>query len=263
MKTATRILSAIVLAAFAGCITTPHPSPETIVSAMGEPTESASSSLGAFSLAVDGGFAFSCEVSLVDGSFVAKGDDGHSAEGSPCVVAPLSDVLALARPGKKIALVLKIDQAAVLLLKAALSSNPAASAENVILECEDAEVCAAAKDILSDYDVYLLSAAVTVDTIVSSAEAAKADGVDVAFDGDIVNEEFAAIVKNAGLKFRVNSISELPQLLRAFGVGAEAVSVRGAKKLYDEYCALYAPEPSSRDAFSDRMIDGAAFPTGI
>ncbi len=263
MKTTTRIFSAIAIAVFAGCITTPRPSPETIVSAMGEPTEAASSSLGAFSLAVDSGFAFSCEVSLVDGVFVAKGDDGHSAESSPCVAAPLSDALALARSGKKIALVLKIDQAAVLLLKAALSANPAASPKNVILESADAGVCAAAKDILSDYEVYLISSAVTVDTIVSSAETAKADGVDVAFDGDIVNEEFAAIVKNSGLKLRVNSISELPQLLRAFGVGADAVSVRGAKKLYDEYCALYAPEPSSRDAFSDRLIDGAAFPTGI
>jgi len=263
MKKTTGALMAIAIAAFAGCVTTSRPSNETIVASMGESTESAASSLDAFNLAVERGFAFSCEVSLVDGAFVAKGDDGHSAEGSASAAAPLVDVLALARPGRKLVLVLKSDAASVPLLKAAIASQPAATPHTVVLESADADVCAAAKDLLPDYQVFLVSAAVTVDTVVSAATAAKADGVDVAFDGDIVNEDFAKFVKDAGLSLRVNSVEELPQLLRSFGIGAEAVSVRGAKRLYDEYCALYAPEPTSRDEFSDRTIDGAAFPTGI
>ncbi len=263
MKKATAIPMALAMAVFAGCVTTVGPSHETIVAAMGEPTESATTSMGVFSLAAERGFAFSCEVSLADGVLVAKGDDGHRAEGSACAAAPLLDVLKLASPGRKLALVLEIDVPVVPLLKSALSDCPSADSGTVVLESADMKVCAAVKDIMPEYEVYLLCAAVTADTLVSAARSAKADGVDVAFDGYIVDEAFVKLVKEAGLKLRVNAVEELPQLLRAFGVGADAVSVRGAKRLYDEYCALYAPEQESRDAFSDRIIDGAAFPTGI
>ncbi len=258
-------LYAAALAAFAGCVTTTRPSAETIVAALGEPTESPATSLATFSLAVDRGFAFSCEVSMVEGGrLMARGDDGRSAEeGGSAAPAPIEEVLPLARPGRRICLVVKPETGSVPLVKAALSAFPQAKPDAVLLESADANVCVALKDVLPDYDVLLLSKAIPAADLVSAAVAAKADGVDVTFDGDVVTEEYVKFVKDSGLSLRIHGVNELPQLLRAFAVGADAVSVRGAKRLFDEYTALYAPEPETRDVFSDRIIDGAAFPTGI
>ncbi len=263
MNTA-RLLSAAAIAAFAGCVATTRPSADTVVSFLGEPTESASSSLAAFSLAADRGFAFSCEVTQGDGGrLLVKGDDGHSAEGSACAAAYIEEVLPLARPGRRLCLVLKADAGSVPILKAALSAFPQANRESVLVESANPDVCAAVKDILPDYEVLLVSSPIPAEELVSAATAAKADGVEVAFDGDVITEEYVKFVKDAGLAFRVGGIDELPQLMRAFAVGADAASVRGAKRLCDEYRALYAPEPAARDPFSERIIDGAAFPTGI
>jgi hypothetical protein len=56
------------------------------------------------------------------------------------------------------------------------------------------------------------------------------------------------------------TLDELPLVLRAFAVGADTVTTNCAKQMYDEYCALYAPQAEERDEFSDRIQDGAAFP---
>jgi len=134
-------------------------------------------------------------------------------------------------------------------------------------------VCKAVKDILPDYTVYWLVGShvgagesrrpITAEEVVAGAREAAADGVDMLFDPDVVDEVFVAAVKKEGLSFHVWTIDDLPRTLRAFAVGVDTVTTNCAKDLLDEYAMLFAPEPDDRDAFSDRVIDGAAFPTGL
>ena len=116
---------------------------------------------------------------------------------------------------------------------------------------------------MPEYTVYLLSGlreGTTPESLAQAAGEARADGVDVRFDANVVTEEFVAAVKAEGLSFHVWTLDELTLVLRAFAVGADTVTTNCAKQMYDEYCALYAPQAEERDEFSDRIQDGAAFP---
>ena len=185
--------------------------------------------------------------------------------------ALLEDVLALAKNGRRIYLEIKAGPEIVPVIKAILSSQNNATPDNVLFICFNQSVCKAVKDILPEYTVYWLLCAkkddggasrpITVDEVVAGARAAAADGVDMQFDPDVVDEAFVAAVKKAGLSFHVWTVDDLSHALRAFAVGADTVTTNCAKDLVDEYVMLFAPEPDNRDEFSERTIDGAAFPT--
>ena len=185
--------------------------------------------------------------------------------------ALLEDVLALAKNGRRIYLEIKVGPEIVPVIKAILSSQNNATPGNVLFICFNQGVCKAVKDILPEYTVYWLVCAkkadggasrpITVDEVVAGARAAAADGVDMQFDPDVVNEAFVAAVKKAGLSFHVWTVDDLSHALRAFAVGADTVTTNCAKDLVDEYAMLFAPEPDNRDEFSERTVDGAAFPT--
>ena len=96
--------------------------------------------------------------------------------------------------------------------------------------------------------------------MIAGAREAAADGVDMQFDPDVVDEAFVAAVKKEGLSFHVWTVDDLPHTLRAFAVGADTVTTNCAKDLLDEYAMLFAPEPDGRDEFSGRSVDGAAYP---
>ena len=185
--------------------------------------------------------------------------------------ALLEDVFALAKNGRRIYLEIKAGPEIVPVMKAILSSQNNATPDNVLFICFNKGVCKAVKDILPEYTVYWLVCAkkddggasrpITVDEVVAGARAAAADGVDMQFDPDVVDEAFVAAVKKAGLSFHVWTVDDLSHALRAFAVGADTVTTNCAKDLVDEYAMLFAPEPDNRDEFSERTIDGAAFPT--
>ena len=185
--------------------------------------------------------------------------------------ALLEDVLALAKNGRRIYLEIKAGSEIVPVIKAILSSQNNATPDNVLFICFNQSVCKAVKDILPEYTVYWrvcakkddggASRPITVDEVVAGARAAAADGVDMQFDPDVVDEAFVAAVKKAGLSFHVWTVDDLSHALRAFAVGADTVTTNCAKDLVDEYAMLFAPEPDNRDEFSERTVDGAAFPT--
>ena len=185
--------------------------------------------------------------------------------------ALLEDVLALAKNGRRIYLEIKAGPEIVPVIKAILSSQNNATPDNVLFICFNKGVCKAVKDILPEYTVYWLVGShvgsgesrrpITVDEVVAGARAAAADGVDMQFDPDVVDEAFVAAVKKAGLSFHVWTVDDLSHALRAFAVGADTVTTNCAKDLVDEYAMLFAPEPDNRDEFSERTVDGAAFPT--
>jgi glycerophosphoryl diester phosphodiesterase len=185
--------------------------------------------------------------------------------------ALLEDVLALAKNGRRIYLEIKSGPEIVPVIKAILSSQNNATPGNVLFICFNQGVCKAVKDILPEYTVYWLVGShvgsgesrrpITVDEVVAGARAAAADGVDMQFDPDVVDEAFVAAVKKAGLSFHVWTVDDLSHALRAFAVGADTVTTNCAKDLVDEYAMLFAPEPDNRDEFSERTVDGAAFPT--
>ena len=185
--------------------------------------------------------------------------------------ALLEDVLALAKNGRRIYLEIKSGPEIVPVIKAILSSQNNATPDNVLFICFNQSVCKSVKDILPEYTVYWLVCAkkkdggtsrpITVDEVIAGARAAAADGVDMQFDPDVVDEAFVAAVKKAGLSFHVWTVDDLSHALRAFAVGADTVTTNCAKDLVDEYAMLFAPEPDNRDEFSERTVDGAAFPT--
>ena len=181
--------------------------------------------------------------------------------------ALLEDVLALARNGRRIYLEIKSGPEIVPVIKAVLSAQKNATPRNVLFIAFSKEVCASVKDLLPDYTVYWLAGvrvgkgnaarAVTEAEIVAGAREARADGVDLQFDPDVIDKAFVAEVKKAGLSFHVWTIDTLPEAMRAFAVGADTVTTNRAKDLYEEYCLLYAPQSETRDPFADRTIDGA------
>ncbi len=186
--------------------------------------------------------------------------------------ALLEDVLALARNGRRVYLEIKAGPEIVPVIKAVLSSQGNATPDNVLFICFNQSVCKAIKDIMPEYTVYWLVGShvgkgesrrpITADEVIAGAREAAADGVDMNFNPDVVDEAFVAAVKKEGFSFHVWTVDDLPQALRAFAVGAETVTTNCAKDLLDEYTMLFAPEPDTRDVFSDRIIDGAAFPLG-
>ncbi|MBO4710146.1 MAG: glycerophosphodiester phosphodiesterase [Kiritimatiellae bacterium] len=187
--------------------------------------------------------------------------------------ALLEDVLALAKNGRRIYLEIKAGPEIVPVIKAVLSSQKNANPGNILFICFNKSVCQALKDILPEYTVYWLvnatkvengaSRPITADEVVAGAREAAADGVDMYFNPEIVDEAFVAAVKKAGFSFHVWTVDDLSRALRAFAVGADTVTTNCAKELYDEYAALFAAEPEKSDEFSERTVDGAAFPTGF
>ena len=185
--------------------------------------------------------------------------------------ALLEDVLALAKNGRRIYLEIKAGPEIVPVIKAILSSQNNATPDNVLFICFNQSVCKAVKDILPEYTVSWLVGShvgsgearrpITVEEVIAGAREAAADGVDMNFDPDVVDEAFVAAVKKEGLSFHVWTVDDLSHALRAFAVGADTVTTNCAKDLVDEYVMLFAPEPDNRDEFSERTIDGAAFPT--
>ena len=81
----------------------------------------------------------------------------------------------------------------------------------------------------------------------AGAREAAADGVDMRFDPDVVDEAFVAAVKKEGLSFHVWTVDDLPRALRAFAVGADTVTTNCAKDILDEYATLSAIEPAGHD----------------
>ena len=184
--------------------------------------------------------------------------------------ALLEEVLELARDGRRIYLEIKAGPEIVPVVKAILSAQGRATPDNVLFICFKKDVCAALKDVLPDYTVYWLVGshtgkgedrrALSAEEVVAGAREARADGVDMHFDQNVVTEEFVAAVKGEGLSFHVWTVDELPLVMRAFAVGADTVTTNCAKQMYDEYCMLFAQEEAHSSEFDDRLPDAAAFP---
>ena len=255
MDALTRLSSVVFLSAvLAGCATTSRPAYDTLIAHGGESLDAPENTLPAYRLAVERGFGFECDLHL--------SSDGRVVVGAH--PAPLEDVLALARNGRRIYLVVKSGAEIAPVLKSALSSQSAATPRNVLFVSSDKAVCVAIKDALPEYTVYLLSSlgeGVAAQSLAQAAREARAEGVYVRFDPDVVNEEFVAAVKSDGLSFHVWTLDNLSLVLRAFAVGADTVTANGAKQMFDEYCALYAPEQRSGAEFDERIPDGAAYPS--
>ena len=298
MKTTSRLMAAAALAAvFAGCATVSRPAYDTLIAHRGESVDAPENTLPAYRLAVERGFGFECDLYLSKDGRVFTFHDGNLArttdgqntnrcsdvswadtvskldvgswgkwKGSEFAgthPALLEDVLALARDGRRIYLEVKSGPEIAPVLKSIISVQNVATPRNVLFISFSKNVCSAIKDVMPEYTVYLLSSLKkesTPQSLVQAAREARADGVDVWFDPNVVNEEFVAAVKAEGLSFHVWTVDDLPRVLRAFAVGADTVTTNCAKQMYDEYCALYAPQAEESDDFSDRIQDGAAFP---
>ena len=182
--------------------------------------------------------------------------------------ALLEDVLALAKNGRRIYLEIKSGPSIVPVIKKVLESQSNANSGNVLFLAFNKEVCRAVKETMPDYSVYWLVGshlgregerrALTAEEVVAGAREAAADGVDMAFDPEVVDEAFVAAVKKAGLSFHVWTIDDLRLAMRAFAVGADTVTTNCAKEMLDEYKLLFKPEADGHDEFFTRPVDGAS-----
>ena len=274
MKIATLALQMAAIAALAGCVTAKKPGYDTLIAHRGESKDAPENTLPAYKLAVERGFGFECDLYLSKDGRVFTFHDPDlkrttgGANASKCADVTWKDTLA--KNGKRIYLEIKSGPEIVPVVKAILSSQGNATPDNVLFISFSQGVCKAVKDVLPEYTVYWLVGShagkgesrrpVTVDEVIAGAREAAADGVDMQFDPDVVDEAFVAAVKKEGLSFHVWTVDDLPQMLRAFAVGADTVTTNCAKDLLDEYAMLFAPEPDGRDEFSDRSVDGAAYP---
>ena len=255
------------------------PSPKSLIAHRGESVDAPENTLPAYKLAVERGFGFECDLYLSkdgrvftfhDGTLTRTTDgantnfvDRVSWEDTLSKVdvgswgkwkgskyagtrpALLEEVLALARNGRRIYLEIKSGPKIVPVIKKILSAQRNATPRNVLFISFNKQVCAALKEQMPEYKVYLLLVSrvgqgdarrpITVQEAIDGARAARADGIDIVFDQKVVDAEFVAGVKKAGLSFHVWTLDDLPNTLRAFALGADTVTTNRAKYLYDEY----------------------------
>lgn len=182
--------------------------------------------------------------------------------------ALLEDVLALAKDGRRIYLEIKSGPHIVPVIKSVLASQERATPRNVLFISFHKDVCAAVKEILPEYEVLWLVAShvgkegerrpLTAEEAVAGAREAKADGVDMQFDAEVVDKAFVEAVKKEGLSFHVWTVDDLRLALRAFAVGADTVTTNCAKEMLDEYNMLFEPREEDRDDTLIRPMDSAS-----
>ena len=275
-----RVLAAFAAGTFfSGCYTTAvrEPAYDTLIAHRGESKDAPENTLPAYQMAVDRGFGFECDVYVSsdkkvfsfhdrnlkrttgvdmkcsDASWdelVSKVDAGAWKGEKWKGVRPalLSEILALARDGRKIYVEIKdTDPAAVAYIRQVFEKQSVATPKNALFICFYPQMCRELKRQMPEYTVYFLTTPIdrraqpprpkTPGEIVREVRDANADGVDISFVPEIVTADFVRKVRAEGLEFHVWTVDDLDRTLKAFAAGAQTVTTNCAKKQLDEYNA--------------------------
>lgn len=270
------IFGVAVAALLAGCATVSEKGCATLIAHRGESYDAPENTLPAYQTAVDRGFGFECDIYLSsDGRvFTFHDTDLKRTTGGVCTQkcwqaswadtvskvdvgnwgkwkdskfkgtrpALLEEVLALARPGRKIYVELKAGPDIVPYVKDIFAKEPKATPETVLFISFNADSCAALKRLMPEYKVYWLTSirpwkgdapALTADEVIARLRACKADGVDACFRQDVVTAEFVAAVKKAGFEFHMWTIDDPAVAEEAFRRGADTVTTNRAKYILE------------------------------
>ncbi|MBO7721462.1 MAG: hypothetical protein J6T01_03555 [Kiritimatiellae bacterium] len=272
----------IAAAALAGCATTKEPAYDTLIAHRGESVDAPENTLPAFKTAVERGFGFECDVYMSrDGKLFTFHDNNlkrttggactercteaswaetvskvnvagwgkwKGSKFDPTMPALLEDVLALARPGRKIYVEVKGDDDAVgwiPTIKSVFDKEPRATPDTVVLISFSVKTCAEIKRLMPEYKVYLLTncrrgwepgaAPVPLAETLENLKNSKADGLDMRFDPELHDQAYVDAVNAAGFEFHVATVDDLPTAKLAFKLGSQTLTTNCAKKLLEEY----------------------------
>ena len=263
------------LAALAGCVSVREPAPDTLIAHRGESVDAPENTLPAYRTAVERGFGFECDIYLskdgrlftfhdsnlkrtTAGAHTEKCTEASWAEtvskvnvggwgkwkGSkfdPTRPALLEEVLALARPGRKIYVEVKGGDEAVKWvpeIKRVFAQEPKATPETVLFICFSAPTCAELKRQMPEFKTYWLTGGKpSAEEIVAKLREIKADGVDIHFEPKRHDKAFVRTVHEAGFEFHVWTVDSLENAELAFAVGADTLTTNCAKKLLDGHRA--------------------------
>ena len=281
------LISVGAAAVLAGCVTVNEPAYDTLIAHRGESKDAPENTLPAYRTAVERGFGFECDIYLSkDGRLFTFHDSNlkrttAGAHTEACVAASwadtvskvnvggwgkwkgskfdptrpalLEEVLALARPGRKIYVEVKGGDAAVAWvpeIKRVFAKEPKATPETALFISFSAATCAELKRQMPEYKVYWLTGSRlradgiadrskwpvhAAQDIVSKLREINADGVDIHFDPSVVDEAYVKTVKDAGFEFHVWTVDDLEKARKAFAVGADTLTTNCAKDILDGY----------------------------
>ena len=165
----------------------------------------------------------------------------------PTRPALLEEVLALARPGRKIYVEVKgNDPSWVSHIKKTFAKEPKATPDTVLFIAFGQKVCAELKRQMPEFKTYWLTAtrmkakggvrhAITAEEVVATCRRLGVDGVDAQYNPEVVTADFVKTVHDAGLEFHVWTVDNLKDTVEAFARGAETVTTNCAKKQMDEW----------------------------
>ena len=264
-----KLVYAIGLAAAAcGCASVNKPAYDTLIAHRGESKDAPENTLPAYKMAVDRGFGFECDIYLssdkrlytfhdstlrrttsgantnactaVDWATVSKlnvGGWGHwkGSKFDPTRPALLEEVLALARPGRKIYVEVKGDDPSwVPYIKAVFAKEPKATPETVLFISFGRKVSAELKRQMPEFKTYWLTGKVPpASELIAELRALGVDGIDIRYKPAEVTAEYIAAVKSAGFEFHVWTIDDPQAAAEAFSRGAQTVTTNRAKYILE------------------------------
>ena len=278
----TGILMTAGVAFLAGCSTLKQPAFDTLIAHRGESYDAPENTLPAYRTAVERGFGFECDIYLSRDGRLFTFHDGDlkrttaGAHTEKCTEADwattvskvnvggwgkwkgskfdvtrpalLEEVLALARPGRKIYVEVKGDDAAVAWvpkIRETIAKEPKATPQTVLFICFSAKTCAELKRLMPDYEVYWLTSGVRgpkgartpipAADLIATLRACRADGIDIRFDPAVHDAAFVRAIKEAGFSFHVWTVDSPNVAARAFAVGADTLTTNRAKYILESF----------------------------
>jgi len=273
-------LAAVAFAAVSlcGCATASKPAYDTLIAHRGESFDAPENTLPAYKMAVERGFGFECDIYLSADKRLFTFHDSNlkrttaGANTSACTdvgwddtvsklnvggwgkwkgskfdptrPALLEEVLALARPGRKIYVEVKGNNPAwVPYIKEVFAKEPKATPDTVLFITFGDKLCAELKRQMPEYKAYWLTGmklgrgkdaqTITVDYVLAKLKETGADGLDCQFKPDLTTAEFIAAIKAAGFEFHAWTIDDPKVALEAFARGAQTVTTNRAKFILD------------------------------
>jgi len=244
---------------------------DTLIAHRGESKDAPENTLPAYKMAVERGFGFECDIYMSkDGRLYTFHDsdlkrtsggknEKRCTEASwedevsklnvggwgqwagskfdPTRPALLEEVLALARPGRKIYVEVKGGDSAakwVPKIKETFAKEPKATPETVLFISFHRKTCAELKRLMPEYKVFWLTGKGKADEIIGVLKKLGVDGVDLHYKSEWWTEESIKQIRDAGFEVHFWTIDDYKTAKEALSRGGQTVTTNCAKKLLDE-----------------------------
>lgn len=263
------------LVALAGCVGPKQIGYDTMIAHRGESIDAPENTLPAYQLAVDRGFGFECDIYMSkDGQLfachnsnlsqvtggacselcteaswantISKANVGgwgkwKGSKYDPTRPAKFEEVLALAREGRYIYVEIKGGNALwVAAIKETLKKQPKATPETVLFITFSESTVKHLREILPEYQTYLLLGSErsrTPEEVLARLKATGATGVDIGYNRKVHDAAFVKRIHDAGYSCHFWTIDNLTDTRAAFAIGGDSVTSNCPQKLLNEHNA--------------------------